>query len=373
MSRAIELTKELVRFNTINPPGDERICAQHLGRIYEQAGFKISYHEFADKRTSLVARIGGSADKKPICFTGHIDIVPLGRKAWSKDPFAGETDGDKMYGRGVSDMKAGVAAFTIVMQQLAKKLERSAGVIVVITADEEKGCGGANHLEASGVLGHAGAIVVAEPTGNYPMVGHKGAFWVCAKTRGKTAHGSMPQLGDNAVYKAARAVSKLETYDFGKPHAHAALGLPSLNVGVFQGGLNYNSVPDEAMIGIDMRTTPNQDHAKIKADLQRHLGVDVELEAIMDVPSVYTDPNDPWMQHVFDTVTPFLGKRPEPITGPFFTDAAALRKAFNSPPTVVLGPGEAAQAHQTDEYAHMSKIEQSVDYFTTLARNWCGI
>ncbi|HRE15214.1 MAG TPA: hypothetical protein PLD37_13550, partial [Usitatibacteraceae bacterium] len=92
------LTRELLAFNTINPPGMERACARHLGAILEAAGFRTAYHEFAEGRTSLVATIGGDPAKAPICFTGHIDTVPLGAKAWTKDAFAGETDGDRLYG-----------------------------------------------------------------------------------------------------------------------------------------------------------------------------------------------------------------------------------------------------------------------------------
>ena len=104
------LTRELLRFNTINPPGMERACARHLGGLLEAAGFRVAYHEFAESRTSLVAEIGGDDARAPICFTGHIDTVPLGAAPWTKDAFAGETDGDRVYGRGSTDMKSGIAA-----------------------------------------------------------------------------------------------------------------------------------------------------------------------------------------------------------------------------------------------------------------------
>src|SRR3954471_4856586 len=91
------LTRELLAFNTINPPGQERACAHRLGAILEEVGYAVEYHEFANTRTSLIARIGGSAEKPPICFTGHIDTVPLGAAKWTRDPFAGETDGDRLF------------------------------------------------------------------------------------------------------------------------------------------------------------------------------------------------------------------------------------------------------------------------------------
>ena len=78
----LQLTRDLLHFNTINPPGMERDCARHLGKLLEAAGFEVKYHEFADSRTSVVATVGGRHEKPPICFTGHIDIVPLGTAAW---------------------------------------------------------------------------------------------------------------------------------------------------------------------------------------------------------------------------------------------------------------------------------------------------
>ena len=107
----VELTRTLIGFDTINPPGNERPCAEHLGRILEDGGFTVSYHEFDANRTSLVARIGGSSEKPPLCFTGHIDTVPLGAALWTVKPFAAEVSDGKLYGRGSSDMKSGVAAF----------------------------------------------------------------------------------------------------------------------------------------------------------------------------------------------------------------------------------------------------------------------
>src|SRR5690242_7494125 len=90
------LTRELLAY-TINPPGMERACARHIGALLEGAGFAVAYHEFAEARTSLVARIGGDDKRAPICFTGHIDVVPLGSARWTHEAFAGETDGDRLY------------------------------------------------------------------------------------------------------------------------------------------------------------------------------------------------------------------------------------------------------------------------------------
>jgi succinyl-diaminopimelate desuccinylase len=181
----------------------------------------------------------------------------------------------------------------------------------------------------------------------------------------------MPERGENAVYKAARAVARLEQFDF-EIAPHTLLGAPTLNVGTIAGGLNINSVPDQARIGIDIRTIAGQDHKALHAALANLLGQEVELEPILDVGSVYTDPSDPWVAQVFDIMTPLLGTQPEPRSVSYFTDAAALRPAYGNPPTVVLGPGEPQMAHQTDEYCVTDRIGQAVDAYSEIIRRWCN-
>ena len=133
---------------------------------------------------------------------------------------------------------------------------RRAGITIVAAASEETGCEATYDLAArQNVLGGAGALVVAEPNSNYPMLGHKGALWLRGKTRGVTAHGSMPEQGVNAIYAGARAVTRLEGYGFNVA-PNRLLGSPTLNVGTFSGGMNVNSVPDEASFTFDMRTIP---------------------------------------------------------------------------------------------------------------------
>ena len=134
MTSAVDLTQQLVRFNTINPPGAEQPCARHLAAMLEAAGFKVDVVPFGEGRAQLIARIGGKADELPLAFTGHIDTVPLGAQAWSVDPHAAEIKEGKLYGRGSSDMKSGVAAFVVACIALVGKLKSSPGVILVITA-----------------------------------------------------------------------------------------------------------------------------------------------------------------------------------------------------------------------------------------------
>ncbi len=370
---ATELARELLRFNTINPPGQERACAQRLGQLLGDAGFDVRTEEYAPHRTSLVARLGGSSGRRPLCFAGHIDTVPLGATDWTHDAFAGDIADGRLYGRGSSDMKGGVAAFVTAACQLAGQLRDTSGLVLVIVAGEETGCDGSRHLtRTAGALGEAGAIVIAEPTGNYPCVGHKGALWLQARTTGVTAHGSMPERGVNAIYKAARAVMQLERFDFGTT-PHPVLGSPTLSVGTIGGGLNINSVPDAVAIGIDIRTIPGQKHNVLVERLAQYLGDDVVLMRIVDVEGVWTDSTHPWVQEIFDLTSPVVGERPIERGAPYFTDASVLTPAFGGPPTVILGPGEMALAHQTDEYCRVDRLEQAVEIYTEIARRWCGL
>jgi succinyl-diaminopimelate desuccinylase len=365
------LTRELLAFDTINPPGMERACARHLGAMLEKAGFRVAFHEFAEARTSLIAQIGGSGDRPPICFTGHIDIVPLGSAPWSRDPFAGETDGDRLYGRGSTDMKSGIAAFVTAAIELAHDLARGPGLLLVITAGEEIGCEGAKYLADHKLLERAGAIVVAEPTGNYPYVGHKGLAWFEVETRGVTAHGSMPELGDNAIVKMARVIDDIAGFRF-PVDSHAVMGKPTLNVGTIRGGLNTNSVPDRAAITVDTRTVPGIDHVQLCESLQALLAPrGARVRRVVDTPSLYTEPANEWVQEVFEACTPYLDAPPTPKTITFSTDGADLKRGFGGAvPAVILGPGEPSLAHQTDEWCSMSRIEQSTELFRGLMRRW---
>ncbi|HUG76248.1 MAG TPA: M20 family metallopeptidase [Burkholderiales bacterium] len=367
---AASLTRSLLRFDTVNPPGRERDCARYAGAMLEAWGFKVDYSEFDERRTSVIARAGGSEAKAPLCMTGHLDVVPLGSAKWSRDPFAGEADGDRLYGRGASDMKSGVAAMLLAARRFGKRLAGTPGLVLVLTASEEDGCVGSRHLAAlPQLMGRAGAIVVGEPSANYPFVGHKGSLKFHARFRGVAAHGSMPELGVNAIYKAARAVAQLEGFEFGVT-PHAVMGAPTINVGTFSGGSGVNLVPDAASIGVDIRTVPGMDHVDLLHKLKHLLGEEIELDVFSDLPAVWTEPEDEWMQRVFEICKPQLGAVPQPRTATYMTDAANLRKVYGGAPTVVLGPGEPQMAHQTDEYCSLERLERSVAIYEALIRDW---
>ncbi|MCA9743244.1 MAG: M20 family metallopeptidase [Deferribacteres bacterium] len=366
---AVELTQALLRFETVNPPGDELACAQFIGKMLESGGFQVKYYEFDHNRTSLIASIDGAKNVPPLCFTGHIDVVPLGKSDWSKSPFRGEIESGKLYGRGSSDMKSGVAAMVLAAMDLARRPALQAGIKLVITAGEERCCQGANYLASlPNVLGETGAIVVGEPTSNVPLLGHKGVLWFEAIAKGKTAHGSMPEKGENAIYKVARAISGLIDFDFAEKHE--LMGKATLNVGTMFGGENINSVPDYAQFTIDIRSIPGQDHEAIRAGLQQKFGDDVNLLTLHSGSAIYTEPENRWVQSVFDVMEKITGQRAQPAVAPYFTDGSALKNAMGNPPALILGPGELSQAHKTDEFCFVENIDQAYEAYLQIGENW---
>jgi succinyl-diaminopimelate desuccinylase len=299
--------------------------------------------------------------------------VPLGAAPWSVSPFAADIADGRIYGRGSTDMKGGVAAIVAAAVDLAPRLHGTPGLVLVITASEETGCQGANFLVGlDGALGEAGALLVAEPTANRPLNGHKGVLRVEGRATGVTAHGSMPEQGDNAVYKAARVVGKLERLDLGEGLTLKG-GLPTLNVGWFHGGMNINSIPDEATFGLDIRLVPGLTHADVLARLAEIGGADVTFTRGTSFPPVYTEPADPWIAQVHEVMAEITGERHAPAIASYFTDAEALVRGYGHPPAIILGPGEPDMAHQTDEYCTIRRIEEARAGFTEIARRWCGV
>jgi succinyl-diaminopimelate desuccinylase len=367
----LALARRLLAFDTINPPGGESAAARYLEELLGSAGFAVRSFEFAPGRTSLLATLAGPGAEAPVGFTGHLDTVPLGSVPWSHDPFGGEVEGDRLYGRGASDMKGAVAAiFSMAMRHAGTPGARA--ITLILTAGEETGCEGARHLASAIELeGAVGALVVGEPTENHPVIAHKGCVRYRIATRGVSAHGSMPEQGVNAIHGIAEAVQRLREFDFETP-AHPLLGTPTLNIGTIRGGSGVNLVADAAEIEVDIRLVPGLDASRVESKLSAALGPEVRIERLQEAASVATDPDDPWVQQVFEVMTGWLGERPGPAGVPYFTDASVLTAALGHPPTVILGPGKAALAHTTDEYCRVSLLESAAEAYLELARRGSG-
>ena len=180
----------------------------------------------------------------------------------------------------------------------------------------------------------------------------------------------MLDQGDNAIYKMANAINKLASYKW-TTDAHSVLGMPTLNVSTTHGGMNINSVPDRAEATVDIRTIPGQKQSEMLDTFNKLLGEEINIEEIVSVDGIWVEPDNDWVQKVFSIAEKLLNETPKPRAVSYFTDGPALAKYSKNPPTLVIGPGEAAQAHQTDEYCFLNKIEQATEFYKQITRTWC--
>lgn len=368
----VSLTRKLVSFNTVNPPGNEEDIARFAGNLLSDHGFSVEYLPYAKNRVQLVAEKGVGPLSRPLVFTGHFDTVPPGNMPWKKDPFTGGVYDKRIWGLGTSDMKGALASIMIAAIEAGKGKTLSNGIRLIFTADEEPGCRGAlQYARSFRGSQKAGAIIVGEPTSNLPVTAHKGAIYLKAEYRGKTAHSSMPEKGINAVYKAAGAVCRLSQLDFGT-EADPLLGYPTLNIGKFTGGRNINSVPDHAEFTIDIRTTSGKDHGKILELVKNTLGKDAAVEKLVDIEPLHTASEDPFIRLVYDICGVDPGNPDFPMALPYLTDGAVLQQFYNNAPTVILGPGEPEQAHRADEHCHLEKLTESVGIYKEIISQWNG-
>jgi succinyl-diaminopimelate desuccinylase len=338
--------------------------------LLSEHGFTLKLPEFDKGRLHLIAEKGLSSHKSPIVLSGHFDTVPLGNTKWSVDPFAGETGDGKIWGRGSSDMKGGIAAMIIASIEAYKKRPPEGGLRLIFTAAEELGCIGVQQLmKTIDDPGKASAVIVGEPTSNIPAIGHKGAIYLNAVTSGRTAHSSMPHLGDNAIYKAAASILKARDFKF-KTEEDPLLGYPTINVGKMNGGLNINSVPDHAGFTIDIRSTSKINHTDTIKRLAEELGEDTKLEVLVDLNPVYTNNKDPFIEMVYEICGIKRGDEGFPKSLPFLTDGSVLQKVYGGVPTVILGPGQPEMAHKTDEFCYIYKLEESVRIYKEILLKW---
>ena len=150
------------------------------------------------------------------------------------------------------------------------------------------------------------------------------------------------------------------------------MGVPTLNVGTFHGGDAINSVPDEALIGVDVRTVLGMDHPSVLGDLHGLIGQDARVHLIQDMPPVWTDPRSGWVMNAMKIWKDLASVWPEARTLPYNTDAGNFRKLWPEVPVIILGPGEPEMAHRTDESCSVREISQAAKIYELLIADWCG-
>jgi succinyl-diaminopimelate desuccinylase len=286
----------------------------------------------------------------------HVDTVPVPDAVeWQRDPFGADLDGGRVWGRGGSDMKAGLVASVAALAVA----DPETPVALLLTSDEEIGSKGAAAAASAVDKQRIGAVIVPEATGNQVVLGHKGALWLAVRTAGRAAHGSTPERGHNAVLDLAALLSRaggeipLRTDEF--------LGTETWNPGVIAGGTVPNVVPDRAEAVIDMRTVADGDPLLRWWQAQPQVaGVEVRV----DLPPVGTPADDPWVATLPGPVLP------QPAT--YFTDASVLVGVVRGAPIVVWGPGTPAVMHARDEYVEVAEVEQAAAAFGAVVDRWTG-
>ncbi|MEJ2709546.1 MAG: M20 family metallopeptidase [Anaerolineales bacterium] len=374
---AEELTgvcRGLIRFKTVNPPGDELEAAQFVLDYLRQAGFEGEIVPNGARRGSVLARFKGSGESPALALNGHLDVVPVGAERWRHEPFEGVVEDGKVWGRGSADMKGGLAAMLVAARLLAQSGLRLRGDLVVLaTAGEEVEMLGARSLAAHPHLGLLKAILISEPTLNRLGLAERGVFWPEFVTHGQTAHGSTPDLGRNAILMMVALLSELDRLAI--PYTpHPVLGHFTRSINTIKGGVKVNVVPDQACALVDMRTVPGQDHSELLRhledfvqDLERRVpGLNASVRLTYDLPPAETSPDEPVVKAFQEAVREANGHTPDSAVVRFATEAAIFVPALGVP-TLIYGPGDPALAHQPDEHVQLEKMVEATRAYLAAA------
>jgi len=374
-----QLCHDLVRYKTINPPGDELALVNFVLEYLRLLGFEGELVPHAENRASGIARLRGSGELPALMFNGHADVVPVGNQPWRFDPFSGEIAEGKVWGRGSCDMKGGIAAMLVAARSVALTQQKLLGDLVFsITAGEEVNMLGARVLAGLPSLGPLQAIIISEPTTNCIALAERGVLWPEISTHGKTAHGSTPELGINAISMMLLLLKEIEEMEI--PFTpHPLLGNMTRSLNIIQGGVQTNVVPDSCSVMYDFRTVPGQDHPAIIAQIeaviqqleQRVKDFKATVKLIHDLPPAETAPDHPAVLKFQAAASEALGKPVETQVMKFATEASIFVPALNVP-TIVLGPGLPGLAHQPDEYVEIDKMVEAARIYALAAANMLG-
>ena len=352
----VGLLRELVRRPTVS--GDARAQRDVLGLLAEALRERAPHLQVTEGRDRdqpwTLLRTPADPGRPVLLLACHVDTVPVPDPgAWTRDPFGADLDGGRVWGRGASDMEAGVVAAAAALAAADPQTPAA----LLLTSDEEIGSRGAAAAAATVAELPVGAVVVPEATGNQVVLGHKGALWLAVRTAGRAAHGSTPERGHNAVLDLAallgRAAADLPF------RTDPFLGTETWNPGVVSGGTVPNVVPDRAEVVVDMRTVAGGDPL-LRWWREQPEAADVEVR--VDLPPVGTPADDPW---VATLPAPVL---PTPAT--YFTDASVLGQVVGGAPVVVWGPGTPAVMHAADEYVELAELEQAAEAYTAVLARW---
>ena len=385
----VQYTADLVRIPTINPPGEAYAdCARFIGADLERRGFDVEYieaegcaeHTPRHPRLNIVgSRRGGPG--RVVHLNGHFDVVPAG-DGWTVDPFGGVVRGGRIYGRGVCDMKAGIAAAVFAAEAIERAGVKLPGTIEISgTVDEESGgFAGVAYLAERGRIaaGRTDYVIIPEPLNvDRICVGHRGVYWFEVTARGRIGHGSMPFLGVNAIdgmgalMQAMRddlmpqLAARRTAIPVVPPGArHATININGIEGGQPVGGIQTPCVADVCRAVFDRRFLFEEGFDAAKSEIAalvvraaaRTPGVRFELHDLMVVHPTKTPDDSPVIAALAQSIERVLGRRADVVASPGTYDHKHVARIAGVPHCVAYGPGELELAHQPDEYCRIDDV-----------------
>ena len=394
----VETTVDLLKIPTFNPPGDNylEIC-EHIEARLQPSGFESIKLRAegalgdSDKypRWNVIARHEGARPGPCVHFNAHTDIVALG-EGWTRDPFGGDVEADRIYGRGSCDMKGGLAAAIIAVEAFIKTVPDYAGSIEISgTADEETGgFGGVAWLAEKGYFNpdRVDHVIIPEPLNKDRIcLGHRGVWWAEIETRGRIAHGSMPFLGDCAVRHMGAVIEEMEATLFpalgmretAMPVVPPGSRQSTMNINSIHGGLaepeegytGYPSalVPDRCVITIDRRYLIEEDPVQVKAEIEALMqrvkaerpGFEYEIRDLFEVHPVMIGEDMPVAATLSAAIQEVMGQKAEFVVSPGTYDQKHIDRIGRLKNCVAYGPGILELAHQPDEWIGITDMLDS--------------
>ncbi len=368
-----EITSDLVAYPTVSPKGDERECANYIFDYLNDlkiADSQIDIQEFDGTRANVVATFG--AAKEPgLLLSGHMDVVPAGgRNRWHSDPFRAVVKGDRLYGRGASDMKGGLAALIKAIENTTKSKTLKRRLVFVTTAGEETGFVGLAKMIQNSIITSrsSSCVVIGEPTDLRPARAHRGIYRIKVNFFGKGSHAATPELGVNAIEYASTLIQDLQGVRQELSQTKdELLGVTTLTPTMINGGIGENVVPPNAEVVLDSRRLPVHSAEYIRSKVEeccKTLKIDYSITELVNHKPVDTPGGS------------FLTKLAEDITGEksvscAFGTEGSLYQGELGLPTIVLGPGSVEQAHVDDEFVELAQIEKAITIYSSFIHEIC--
>jgi succinyl-diaminopimelate desuccinylase len=383
----VDLAAGLVRIPTVNPPGENYPeAARLLGATLREFGYAVEEIAPPDARAdyprvNVVGRLEGKRARPVLHFNGHVDVVPPG-EGWERDPFAGVVADGRLWGRGSSDQKAGIAASVFAIEAIRRAGVRLNGSVEQSgTVDEESGgFAGVALLCDQGRIGRdrTDFVVITEPLGvDRVCLGHRGVYWFDVTARGRTAHGSMPMLGRNAADAMTRFVTRvgrdlvprLSERRTAVPVEPASARSPSINLSSLRAGQSPDdeqspSVPDRAVAVFDRRFILEEPVDEVRAEITALLDaqraedreIGWELRERMIVEPVATSRDARVVGALAAAIQQVRGRPAAYIVSPGTYDQKHIVSRGGVAECVAYGPGILEIAHQPNEYVDIADL-----------------